>query len=126
MPANKYGVARHSSSKLSEKGGMRSHVTKIMEWDRLEDLKPYSHEAGQDGHQGIMTDQSALVTRYEYQTSPEIDLDWVLYSIVVQSPLLRRVLESMLGYHFGDIPSCDSIHTSSGRVEIRAPFQLSL
>ena len=115
--------------------GMRSHVAKITEWE-------YPDQANPGGPHLLMTyankmlcrkrsAQSALVTRlctppakrYEYQTSPEIDLDWKLYSIVVQSPLLRRVLESVFTYYSGDIPSYNSISTSSEHVELIAPFK---
>ena len=53
-------------------------------------------------------------------------MDWELYSIVVQSPLLRRVLKSMIKYYSGDIPSYSSISISPEHVELIAPFDPSL
>ena len=117
--------------------GMRLHVTRITEWDYPDEedpdeslLKTYAEEL-LCSMQSVRDPQSALVTRYwtppawryEYQASPEIDLDWKLYSIVVQSPLLRRVLESMFKYYSGVIPSYSSISTSSEHVELIAPFK---
>ena len=132
--ANRNGVARHSSSKVvkpSEGGnaigkGMKLHIAKSIEC-HTEDLKPYV-DKDLYGVRADMIAQSALVTRYvtsawpnRHQTYPSIEHDWVLYSIVVQSPLLRRVLDSMLGYYFGDNPSCSRIDISSEHMEIRAP-----
>ena len=112
--------------------GMRLHVTNITEREDSDEclMKTYAEEL-LCGMETVRDPQSAIVTRhwspsarwYEYHTSPEIDLDWELYSIVVQSPLLRGVLESVFRYHSGGIPSYSSISTSSDHVELLAPFK---
>lgn len=139
------GAARHLSSKEAKPSeghtkignGMMPHVTKVTEWERPERkgpggwcLKTYADDP-LGSMRPVKAAQSALVTRhyappakgYEYQEFPEICKDWKLYSIVVQSPLLRRVLESVLKCYSGDIPSYDSINISPEHVELRAPFK---
>ena len=121
---------------------MRLHVTKVMEWESL-DQEDWHWDRPEDPILSTYADdpsatkrppkaaESALVTRHcmpptgrcEYHASPEIDLDWELYSIVVQSPLLRRALEPVLKYYSGDMPSYDSINISSDHMELRAPFK---
>ena len=130
----RHGLARHSSSKVVNPSegdnaigkGKRLHIAKSMENDP-EDVKPYG-DKDLRGDRADMTAQSALVTRYVTCAWPgdhkygyrDNEKDWVLYSIVVQSPLLRRVLESRLGYYSRDDPSCGRINISSEHVEIRA------
>ena len=136
------GLARLSSSKMVRPSegddaignGMRLHVTKVTEWEVADrvlpegwaTLKPYAKELLWE-NQSVMAAQSALVTRLctrPYPTTPEIEsLDWELYSIVVQSPMLRRVLESVSRYYSNEIPSYSSIIIASEHVELIAPFK---
>ena len=119
------------------KNGMKLHVTRVTEWKCPEwddpdesFIKPYAEELLWH-MQSVRDAQSALVTRhwtrparwYKYHTSPEIDLDWELYSIVIQSPLLRRVVESIFRYYSGDMPRRSRISTSPEHVELIAPFK---
>ena len=118
---------------------MKARVTRLVERDcPAVDVKNFVHTTGLYGHQGLMTAQSALVTRYvtphewryENQTQwgdmvydPEIGVDWELYSIVVQSPLLRRVLNSVFKHYHDDIAGYCRMSFCSEHVELMASFK---
>ena len=143
----RHGLTRHSSSKAVKpsegdnaiENGMRAEVIRLVERNYpAVDVKAFNDTKGPYGHQGVMTARSAFVARYvtshdgryedpTYQgglvSEQEIGVDWELYSIVVQSPLLRDLFPWLFEHYHDEIVGYCKMSFTPEHVELMASFK---